>query len=61
MLTQFEMDSISRGIRALESIAEELRNLHELKTQELKELEKKSNAIHAVYEQKIKEIKESKK
>lgn len=36
-LTQFEMDAIMRGVHALESIAEELRNLRELKTQELKD------------------------
>lgn len=35
MLTKFETDMISRAVYALESIAEELRNLRELKTQEV--------------------------
>ena len=35
MLTKFENDMISRAVYALESIAEELRNLRELKTQEV--------------------------
>lgn len=35
MLTQFETDMISRAVYALESIAEELRNLRELKAQEV--------------------------
>lgn len=34
MLTQFETNMISRAVYALESIAEELRNLRELKAQE---------------------------
>ena len=35
MLTQFETNMISRAVYALESIAEELRNLRELKAQEV--------------------------
>lgn len=34
MLTQFETDMISRAVHALENIADELRNLRELKAQE---------------------------
>ncbi len=34
MLTQFETNMISRAVHALESIADELRNLRELKAQE---------------------------
>lgn len=34
MLTQFETNMISRAVHALEGIAEELRNLRELKAQE---------------------------
>ena len=34
-LTQFETNMISRAVYALESIAEELRNLRELKAQEV--------------------------
>ena len=34
MLTKFETDMISRAVYALENIAEELRFLRELKTQE---------------------------
>ena len=36
MLTQFEMDSISRAVHALQEIAEELKKLRELKERELK-------------------------
>lgn len=43
MLTQFETDAISKAVNALETIAEELRNLRKLKTQELKENEDKKN------------------
>lgn len=54
MHTQFEVDMIARAVHALEAIAEELRNLRELKTQEIKELEKKSNALKSLYEEKTK-------
>lgn len=35
MLTQFETDMIARAVRALQEIADELRSIRELKTQEL--------------------------
>lgn len=54
--SQHEMNTIMRGINALESIAEELRAIRELKTQELKELEKKTNALHSMYMQKVQEL-----
>lgn len=56
-LTQWEQDMVSRAVNALEAIADELRSIRELKTQEVKELEKKSNAIHSLYVQKIQESK----
>lgn len=46
MLTQFEMNAISKAVNALENIAEELRNLRELKTQELKEKEDKKKKLN---------------
>ena len=39
MLTQFEMDAITKAVYALQAIAEELRKIRELKTQEFKENE----------------------
>ncbi len=56
-LTQWEQDMVSRAVNALETIADELRNIRELKTQEVKELEKKSNAIQSLYVQKLQESK----
>lgn len=43
MLTQFEMDSITKAVYALQAIADELRKIRELKTQELKENEDKKD------------------
>ena len=37
MLTQFEIDMVSRAVKALETIADELKNLNEQKTKENKE------------------------
>ncbi len=56
-LTHWEKDMVSRAVNALETIADELRNIRELKTQEVKELEKKSNAIQSLYVQKLQESK----
>lgn len=46
MLTQFETDMISRAVYALESIAEELRNLRELKAQEVADKNAKKQTNH---------------
>lgn len=46
MLTQFEMDSITKAVYALQAIADELRKIRELKTQEVKESEKKLNSLY---------------
>ena len=45
-LTQFETNMISRAVYALESIAEELRNIRELKAQEVADKNTKKQTNH---------------
>ena len=60
MHTQFEVDMLARAVHALEAIADELRAIRELKTQEVKAFEKKANAIHEKCETKQHELAEKK-